>query len=59
VASQLIAGTRIPTETIAWFHNNGYSLDWISEQFPRLTAIDVEAAVAFNLGQTEFSGREP
>jgi uncharacterized protein (DUF433 family) len=43
----IIAGTRIPTETIAWFHDNGYSLSWILENFPRLTEKDVEAAVAF------------
>lgn len=43
----IIAGTRIPTETIAWFHDNGYALDWILENFPRLTAEDIEAAIAF------------
>lgn len=43
----IIAGTRIPTETIAWFHDNGYSLADILENFPRLTPKDVEAAVAF------------
>jgi uncharacterized protein (DUF433 family) len=43
----IIAGTRIPTETIAWFHSHGYSLTEILENFPRLTAKDVEAAVAF------------
>ena len=43
----IIAGTRIPTETIAWFHDHGYALDEILENFPRLTPKDVEAAVAF------------
>ena len=43
----IIAGTRIPTETIAWFHDNGYALDWILENFPRLTPQDVQAALAF------------
>lgn len=43
----VIAGTRIPTETIAWFHENGYSLNEILENFPRLTPKDVEAAIAF------------
>ncbi|MGH2615119.1 MAG: DUF433 domain-containing protein, partial [Thermomicrobiales bacterium] len=33
----IIAGTRIPTETIAWFHDNGYTLDWVLENYPRLT----------------------
>ena len=43
----IIAGTRIPTETIAWFHENGYSLSWILKEFPRLTPEDVQVAVAF------------
>lgn len=43
----VIAGTRIPTETIAWFHDNGYALSEILENFPRLTPRDVEAAIAF------------
>jgi uncharacterized protein (DUF433 family) len=43
----IIAGTRIPTETIAWFHDHGYSLSDILENFPRLTAEDVNAALAF------------
>jgi uncharacterized protein (DUF433 family) len=43
----IIAGTRIPTETVAWFHDNGYALDWILENFPRLTPEDVQAAIAF------------
>lgn len=43
----IIAGTPIPTETIVWFHDHGYSLAEILENFPRLTPKDVEAAVAF------------
>jgi uncharacterized protein (DUF433 family) len=43
----IIAGTRIPTETIAWFHDHGYSLGEILENYPRLTPQDVEAAIAF------------
>jgi uncharacterized protein (DUF433 family) len=43
----VIAGTRIPTEIIAWFASHGYSLSEILENFPRLTAKDVEAVVAF------------
>ncbi len=43
----VIAGTRIPPETIAWFASHGYSLTEILENFPRLTPKDVEAAVAF------------
>ena len=30
----VIAGTRIPTETIVWFHDHGYSLSEIIENFP-------------------------
>ena len=47
----IIAGTRIPTETIAWFHDHGYSLREILENFPRLTPEDVEAAIAFETQQ--------
>jgi uncharacterized protein (DUF433 family) len=43
----IIAGTRIPTETIAWFHDKGYELNWILENFPRLTPEDVRAAIEF------------
>jgi uncharacterized protein (DUF433 family) len=43
----VVAGTRIPTSTIAWFHENGYSLDWILAEFPRLTREDVRAALDF------------
>lgn len=46
-----IAGTRIPTATIAWFHDNGYALDWILTEFPRLTAEDVRVAVDFERGR--------
>jgi uncharacterized protein (DUF433 family) len=47
----IIAGTRIPTATIAWFHDNGYALDWILKEFPRLTAEDVRVAVDFERSQ--------
>jgi uncharacterized protein (DUF433 family) len=43
----IIAGTRIPTETIAWFHDQGYSLAWILKNYPRLTPRDVQAAVDY------------
>lgn len=43
----VIAGTRIPTATIAWFHDHGYSHDAILREFPRLERGDVEAAIAF------------
>lgn len=47
----VIAGTRIPTATIVWFHDNGYALDWILKEFPRLTAEDVRVAVDFERGR--------
>jgi uncharacterized protein (DUF433 family) len=46
----VIAGTRIPTESIAWFVSNGYSLESVLEDFPRLTPEDVKAAVVFESG---------
>jgi uncharacterized protein (DUF433 family) len=42
-----IAGTRIPTATIDWFYRNGYDVDAILREFPRLTPADVAAAVEF------------
>ena len=41
----IIAGTRIPTATIDWFHRHGYSSAEIQEEFPRLTAADIEVAI--------------
>jgi uncharacterized protein (DUF433 family) len=52
----VIAGTRIPTETVAWFVNHGYALAEILENVPRLTPTDVEAAVAF---EEEAKAPEP
>ena len=43
----VLAGTRIPTTTIWNFHEAGYSPEAILEQYPRLTAEDVRAAIAF------------
>lgn len=43
----VIAGTRIPTETIAWFVREGYNPTAIRREFPRLTDCDIEAAVEF------------
>jgi uncharacterized protein (DUF433 family) len=42
----IIAGTRIPTATIAWSHRQGYTVAEILEDFPRLTATDIAAALA-------------
>jgi uncharacterized protein (DUF433 family) len=47
----VVAGTRIPTATIAWFHRNGYSPSQILREFPRLTEEDIAAAIAFENAQ--------
>jgi uncharacterized protein (DUF433 family) len=38
-------GTRIPTQAIWHFHSAGYDTKAILEEYPRLTAKDVEAAI--------------
>ena len=43
----VIAGTRIPTEAIWEFHEDGYAVDEIVAEYPRLTPLDVEAAIRF------------
>jgi uncharacterized protein (DUF433 family) len=43
----IIAGTRIPTATIAWFVDHGYNTDEILREFPRLTWKDIQAAVGY------------
>lgn len=47
----VVAGTRIPTATIAWFYRNGYTTSQILVEFPRLTEEDVAAAIAFETAQ--------
>jgi uncharacterized protein (DUF433 family)/DNA-binding transcriptional MerR regulator len=42
----VIAGTRIPTETIWSFHESGYDTEAIIEQYPRLRPDDVVASIA-------------
>ncbi len=49
----VVAGTRIPTETIAWFHRNGYTTSEIMMEFPRLTEEDIAAAIAFENAQED------
>lgn len=49
----IIAGTRIPTETIAWFVREGYSPTAIMREFPRLTECDIEAAVEFEVSRID------
>jgi uncharacterized protein (DUF433 family) len=41
----MIAGTRIPVWVIQSFADEGYSVDAILEQYPTLTASDVQAAI--------------
>lgn len=43
----VLAGTRIPTTAIWDFHAAGYDTDQITEEYPRLTRIDVERAIAY------------
>lgn len=43
----VLAGTRIPTLAIWEFHQAGYSLPEILAEYPRLTPIDIENAIAF------------
>lgn len=41
----VIAGTRIRVDTILNFHEEGYSVDEILQEYPSLTKSDVEAAI--------------
>lgn len=43
----IIAGTRIPTSTITWFHDNGYGVGAILREFPRLEPEDIDAALSW------------
>jgi uncharacterized protein (DUF433 family) len=43
----VVAGTRIPTSAIWNYHEAGYSTEDIIKEYPRLTAEDVAAAIAF------------
>jgi uncharacterized protein (DUF433 family) len=43
----VIAGTRIPTAALWECHAAGFGLDRILREYPRLTAEDVQAAIAF------------
>jgi DNA-binding transcriptional MerR regulator len=42
----VVAGTRITTAAIKRFHDAGYTIAQIIEQYPDLTARDIEAALA-------------
>jgi uncharacterized protein (DUF433 family) len=41
----VVAGTRIPVATIKRFAEDGYSIEQIVNEYPTLTAADVEAAI--------------
>ncbi|MCA9877933.1 MAG: DUF433 domain-containing protein, partial [Thermomicrobiales bacterium] len=41
----VVAGTRIPAATVAWFSRKGYSVEEILAEFPRLTRDDITAAL--------------
>jgi uncharacterized protein (DUF433 family) len=43
----VLAGTRIPTSTIYSLRQSGCDDDWILENYPRLKAPDIAAAIAF------------
>jgi uncharacterized protein (DUF433 family)/DNA-binding transcriptional MerR regulator len=43
----VLAGTRIPTKTIAWFHDKGYDRASILANYPRLTDADIDAAIRY------------
>jgi uncharacterized protein (DUF433 family) len=43
----VVDGTRIPTAAVWDFHRAGYSAGAIRREYPRLTAADVKAAIAF------------
>lgn len=42
-----IAGTRIPLKAILSFHQDGYSAEAITSEYPGLTVEDVAAAIAW------------
>lgn len=43
----VIAGTKIPVQTIQAFHKAGYSIEDIQKQYPSLDAGDIAAAIKF------------
>jgi uncharacterized protein (DUF433 family) len=46
-SAPVIAGTRIPVQTIKRFHEAGYSTEQIISEYPDLTVKDVKAALSF------------
>jgi uncharacterized protein (DUF433 family)/DNA-binding transcriptional MerR regulator len=49
----IIAGTRIPTESVWSLHNSGYTADQILDEYPHLTVEDVRAALDFEREQRQ------
>lgn len=47
-----IAGTRIPVVSVQRLHEDGYSIEQIVAEYPRLTAADVKAALGHRLAAT-------
>jgi uncharacterized protein (DUF433 family) len=47
VGKPVIAGTRIPVETIVRQIGAGATFDWILKGYPGLTVEDIRAALAF------------
>ena len=45
--AHVLAGTRIPTIAVWEFHEAGYGTDEILRQYPRLTPLDIDRAIAF------------
>jgi uncharacterized protein (DUF433 family) len=43
----ILAGTRIPTSSVWSFHEAGYNVEQIIEQYPRLYPEDIQAAIDF------------
>ncbi|MDP9439036.1 MAG: DUF433 domain-containing protein [Actinomycetota bacterium] len=51
----VLAGTRIPTAAIWDFHRAGYTADDILQEYPRLTTLDVERAIAYEKRQRKVA----
>lgn len=47
-SAPVIAGTRITVSAVRNFHEAGYSVDAIIEEYPTLTPADVEAALSYD-----------
>lgn len=43
----VLDGTRIPTAAVWDFHQAGYSVEEIIDEYPRLTPVDIQSAIRF------------